>query len=326
MATLHVTNGDSTATTLASLGLGGSELGGRVVGGRVVGGRVVGGRVIVWRDALHTGPVPDVPDAELRHVRAGFLSAAAGLRRESVLRDLEDRDRTLDTHVGDFVLWFEADLYDQLQLVQILARLHARNVDPARISLVCIGEFPGRGHFGGLGELTAAEFGTLLDAGRLLTEAALHQATGAWAALRSPTPTGLGAIDDSDDLRFVGEAFDRLAREYPSTRDGLSLTERRILAGAADAPIGRFDLFGRVFRCEHHPFLGDSWFFATVDSLGPLLARDADMVALTDAGRRVLDGTADRVDLLGIDRWIGGVHVTDGRWRFDEGREAVVPR
>jgi hypothetical protein len=47
-------------------------------------------------------------------------------------------------------------------------------------------------------------------------------------------------------------------------------------------------------------------------------------VSLTDDGRRVLAGRADRIDLIGIDRWIGGVHLTDGRWRFDEGRKVIV--
>ena len=40
--------------------------------------------------------------------------------------EFERRDRTLAEHRdGEYVLWFEADLYDQLQLVQILATLHA---------------------------------------------------------------------------------------------------------------------------------------------------------------------------------------------------------
>jgi hypothetical protein len=33
---------------------------------------------------------------------------------------------------------------------------------------------------------------------------------------------------------------------------------------------------------------------------------------ITDAGERVLRGEANRVELLGIDRWVGGTHVTSG--------------
>jgi hypothetical protein len=39
---------------------------------------------------------------------------------------------------------------------------------------------------------------------------------------------------------------------------------------------------------------------------------------LTAAGERVLSGDADRVELLGVDRWVGGTHVTPADlWRWD---------
>ena len=43
-------------------------------------------------------------------------------------------------------------------------------------------------------------------------------------------------------------------------------------------------------------------------------------VALTDAGRGVLDGAADHVALNGIDRWIGGVHLVGRDVRVAVGR------
>jgi hypothetical protein len=41
------------------------------------------------------------------------------------------------------VLWFEADLYDQLQLIQVVHRLAELAVDSTRVTLVSIGEYPG---------------------------------------------------------------------------------------------------------------------------------------------------------------------------------------
>jgi hypothetical protein len=40
----------------------------------------------------------------------------------------------------------------------------------------------------------------------------------------------------------------------------------------------------------------------------------------------VLSGEADRLALIGIDRWIGGVHLSGDRpgWRWDEGTENLV--
>jgi hypothetical protein len=70
--------------------------------------------------------------------------------------EFAERDRILESHRdGDYVLWFEADLFDQLQLIQIVAKLHELKVPASRITLICIGEYPGIAHFGGLGELKA---------------------------------------------------------------------------------------------------------------------------------------------------------------------------
>jgi hypothetical protein len=45
---------------------------------------------------------------------------------------------------------------------------------------------------------------------------------------------------------------------------------------------------------------------------------------LTEHGERVLEGEADRVELLGVDRWIGGAHVTpESGWRWDPERREL---
>jgi hypothetical protein len=54
----------------------------------------------------------------------------------------------------------------------------------------------------------------------------------------------------------------------------------------------------------------------------------ASPLELTEAGREVLAGRRDHVALNGIDRWIGGVHLTgtDVPWRWDEGTESITGR
>ena len=143
-------------------------------------------------------------------------------------------------------------MYDQLQIAEILARLAGLGVPAERITLICIGEHAGIARFGGLGELTAGQLRELADTNACarLTPAALELATRAWAAFRAPSPEGLGAIAAArlGELRFLGEAFDRLSREYPATRDGLSLTERRVLAALADGAPDAGTAFVRAGR------------------------------------------------------------------------------
>lgn len=318
---LHITNGDSTVPALRGTGLA--------------------RRILVWRDVLHEGPVLDVPDAEFHQLRAAFL-AGASAADIGVAAEFAQRDQTLAAHRdGEYVLWFEADLYDQLQVIQILARLAALAVPAERITLICIGEHLGIAHFGGLGELNSDQLSRLPAlAATTLTGATLEYATRAWRALCAPNPAGLGGIANtpSRELRFVAEAFDRLSREYPSQRDGLSLTERRILAAVAEGAPTAGDVFTRAAAREVRRFLGDTWAFDRMTGLvqapTPLLEIEPagqpinqySRLRLTDAGRRVLDGRDDHVALNGVDRWIGGVYLT-GRevpWRWDEGTESIV--
>jgi hypothetical protein len=92
------------------------------------------------------------------------------------------------------------------------------------------------------------------------------------------------------------------------------------------------DAFLAAQDAEAAPFLGDTWFYAAVAELGagenrlletvtgepvppaPPLGDAQRFVALplrlTGAGKQVLPGEANRVELLGIDRWVGGTHVT----------------
>ncbi|MGW0810938.1 hypothetical protein [Nonomuraea sp. NPDC002799] len=320
-AALHVSNGD--ATDLPGTG--------------------IAPRVLYWRDVLHEGPVPAVGPEELRRIRAAFLAGSQADDRGEGAAMFAERDRVLEANRdGEYMLWFEADLYDQLQIIEILARLAGLGVPAERVTLICIGEHPGIARFGGLGELTAGQLRELPATGVAvrLTPDTMRLATTAWAAFRAPAPDGIGAIvaARSRELRFLGEAFDRLSREYPSTRDGLSLTERRILASVAGGAGDAGAAFVRAASRETRPYLGDDRCFAMMDRMVrarvPLLAvqpagREVDRSArllLTGAGALVLAGEADHVTLNGVDRWIGGVHLRgpQARWRWDEGTETIT--
>jgi hypothetical protein len=319
---LHISNGDATD----------------------VPGTGLARRVVYWRDILHEGPVPAVAPAQLHRIRTGYLAGHQGVGRAEVTRQFTERDQALEaSRDGEYVLWFEADLYDQLQLTEILARLAGLGVPAERITLICIGEHPGIARFGGLGELTAKQLRDLprTNACTRLTPAALELATRAWAAFRAPDPGGLAVIAATRlaDLRFLGEAFDRLSREYPATRDGLSLTDRRVLAAVADGAPDAGTAFVRAQARETRPYLGDTTCFARMDRMAdgphPLLRLDppgrpvtrTTGVHLTGPGARVLAGQADQLALNGIDRWIGGVHLQGHQvpWRWDDGTETIVP-
>jgi hypothetical protein len=316
----HVTNGDATVERLRTAGLTDP--------------------VLPWRDVLHEGPVPGaMTDADRRRVRAEFIAGANWGDLPAVLADFEARDQLLVAHADrQLVLWFEADLYDQLQIIEVLDRLRRQGVPADRVTLVSAGEFPGIAHFGGLGQLEPDDLLRLREDGIAVTQEALDIAAVAWAAFTSPDPSGLASVARivSPVLRYLGEAFGRLMQEYPALTDGLSLTQRRILLAVEGGADTAGAAFVEVGRRERRPYLGDWPCYAIIEGLAsgrqPLLAlgEGADFagrtVELTPVGREVLAGRADHLEHNGIDRWIGGVHLTgaDTAWRYDERRETLV--
>ena len=319
---LHVTNGESAGNTLRQTALGGA--------------------VLPWQDVLHEGPVPALPRQELLRTRASFLADCGWGRKQALRSSLERRDRQLLEALRDgvhVVLWFEHDLYDQLQLLDVLTLAHGAEAAP---ELIVIGSFPGKPSFAGLGELAASELETLWPSRRRAEPGALQAAASAWAAVQASEPTTLveWATRETAQLPFLAPALRRLLEELPAPADGLSRTERSALQTIAAGARTPAAAFVAAQRLEEAPFLGDAWFYRTLSVLGQgktrLLESDDGtplppppplgdgqlftrlQLRLTASGERTLRGEADRVELLGIDRWIGGTHITsDNTWRWD---------
>jgi redox-sensitive transcriptional activator SoxR len=328
-STLHVTNGESAGNTLRQTSLGGA--------------------VLPWQDVLHAGPLVPGPRPRFLRERAAFLAGCGWGGRRAILATLEDRDRRFVSALADrlaVVLWFEHDLYDQLQLVDALALAAEAPVAP---ELIVVGAFPGRPSFRGLGELTADELETLWPSRVAASDAALAAASSIWAALRAPEPTDLAvqAVAGVPSLPFLRGALLRLLEELPAPGDGLSGTERRALAAVVAGAATPAAAFLAAQELEPAPFLGDAWFHRALADLGAgesrlvetaegeplppapprgdphLFTRCA--VRITTAGERVLAGTADRVQLLGLDRWVGGTRLTPGSaWRWDPAAKRLL--
>ncbi|HET7217357.1 MAG TPA: hypothetical protein VFJ02_04885 [Vicinamibacterales bacterium] len=326
---LHVANGTATTALIERAGIGGARS--------------------IWADPLHDGPVPGgLSDAQLVAVRASHL--AVGHHEADVANELLRWRQAIDDtdSYDELVLWFEHDLFDQLNLVQLLSYLLATRSLPwttsgPRVSLICINSFPGRARFRGLGELAPDDIRSLLNTRSPVTRAQYDLATAAWSAFRASIPTHLEELlrQNTAALPYLAAALHRHLEEFPWTSDGLTRSERRVLTLAREMPIEIRSAFSRMQEDETAFFIGDTSFYAIVRDLAsgatPLLhitnkgdGNDAALphatIGLTDAGRSVLSGDNDRIELCGFDRWLGGVHVSQatGIWRWDPRRSRLT--
>lgn len=324
---LHITNGDSAGDTIAECGLEGD--------------------VLPWRDVLHEGPVPGGLDLDaMSAVRARFLSEGdTSPRRSQIESDFRNRDARLrrTESVESVVLWFEADLYDQLQLIQLLHWFQRH--PPGSLEMICIGSHPEVADFAGLGQLNATQMAELFPDRAPVTRDQLELGSRAWNAFTSPSPEPMTRLleQDTSCLPFLGDALVRLLEEYPAVQDGLGRTERQLLTALVDGA----RTFGQAFlanqEMEDRVFMGDLTFWDRIvaqsrePAPGIVIQRAPSLplsgpelfdlpLTLTPHGRAYLGKTADLVREHGVDRWIGGVRLSGNSvsWRWHRERRRII--
>jgi len=320
MTDLIITNGDSAADLL--------QLAGRE------------GVILPWRDVLHEGPIVVGDLATCSAVRVAYLTQRFWLPEDDIVATFAERDGLMRRH-RDFArveLWFEHDLYDQLQLMQVLAFFAG---EPAREGLVLV-----QAH-DFLGAQTADTILRFADGARTVSPSDLARAAAVWADLVAPTPEPVAARarDLDPNFPFLQPALRRFLEELPAPGSGLGRTERAILAGIADGTGSPVDLFRDVLATEPAAFMGDWSFFHLIADLAfapvPLIVglprptanagEDAARLGeaeleLTMAGEEVLAGEDDHVTLNGLDCWWAGTHLLGHSvWRYDAESGGLVP-
>lgn len=307
---LHITNGDS--VQIGSTGLG--------------------GEVLFWRDVLHEGPVPAaLPLEKLAPIRARFLASYGNQGQAEILGQMKARDRTLANFKDyqEVVLWFEHDLYDQLQLLQIMDWLAEQTSGQTTLSLIQADQY--------LGPLKPDQLTALFPSRHRITAAEFKLAKQAWSEYRSPAPTGLFHLmgEDTAALPFLRGAIARHLEQFPSVANGLSRTERQIVEIAESGVSKVNEIFRADQAKEERIFMGDLPFFSHVQGLVelsvPLLevVRDGNPfgkteVKITPRGRKVLHNQEDHIRLNGIDKWLGGVRMQGTKaWRW--GSSGLTP-
>lgn len=300
--------------------------------------------VMPWRDVLHDGPVPITSDlAELSRVRVGYLADKGWGTRAELGQAFEARDRGL-AHAASFdrvVLWFEHDLYDQLQLIQILDWFGREHGAETHLYLVQADDF--------LGQQTPETIANLAQLEEPVFDQQMVLASRAWEAFRQPTPESWFGLLEADlsPLPFLRPAVTRMLEELPSAKSGLSRTEREILKAVRGGAARTRELFSAVQSQEEAAFMGDWSFWDRLDRLAeppsplidgleagpfrPDMGQDAwrsyldAELRLTVIGNEVLAGREDYVRHARIDRWFGGTHLTnESLWRWDSARGALI--
>ncbi|MFO1183993.1 MAG: hypothetical protein U1E56_04325 [Bauldia sp.] len=323
MAELILTNGDAAADLLAAAGFEAT--------------------ILAWRDVLHEGPVVPAPSLEaLSEIRAAALAERFGLDFALIRSEFGARDAVLHSHArfDRIAIWVEHDLFDQLQLVQMLD-FFAGEGRSEGVFLVQADDF--------LGHQTPVSIRRFAVRERPVNAALLAAGRAAMAAVSAPTPEAVlaASLVASAELPFLAPAFRRFLEELPDPVAGLSRTEEAMLDLIGEDRPAPVDLFRAALAREEAAFMGDWTFFRIledlaaacrplVDGLAGAYAPLGDEAAnrpyltgpleLTAFGRSVLAGETDHAAINGIERWWGGTRLSGGAcWRYDRNKGTLMP-
>jgi hypothetical protein len=306
---MHLHNGDSVAATARRA--------------------LLPGRHVAFKENLCTGPMPaNLAAIERIEERARFLAETYGSNLLRTRNDLLEQEQLLDSirDEEEIVLWFEHDLFCLINFIYLLTRLSKAR----RLSAIWSPQ--------PLGAMNEEELVNAYESRAAVAPMMFRIAAEAWKAYTSDDASHLTRFinDDFRDFPFLREGFTLHASRFPSTFEGLGEPERRAMGGIDAGATDFASLFGQFDRNPPRFGFGDGEFLRHLRRLAscavPMItitevgeAPPKALFALTPAGRKVLAGESDFIDLNNAGFWLGGVQLTRERmWRWDRERREIV--
>ena len=264
------------------------------------------------------------------------------MRRPAEIIDHAEALRNCET----IMLWIGTGLADQLMLVFLVQLLRILDVPASRLQLIQYDRLEGYGRRLGVvigaGELNGDQFRTHPEP-RPIGERNREMINTAWTTLTAPEPDTLMTFlsGNGEDTPFLLRALQSLLLRYPDYRSGLSIWDRTSLQYTLEKGPKAAQIVGHTMAHDgtQPDWPGDVYLYSRMQRLGdpglahPLLSLSEPnrpmretTVTITDAGRAVLNGETNAVELNGIDDWVAGVHLDSkaGRVWFHRDGELVA--
>ncbi len=269
---LHITNGDSFTERLKTLPLKGD--------------------IITWREMLCEGKtLSNVGSESFWKTRFEFLNKNYKISKSWFVEKTLKEYRSLCNHKQQdrIVLWFEYDLFCQINLLAVISWLktHRRH---AEISLICSGDEDDSDKMYGLNELSDEQLLTLYENKTILTQDDIEYADYVWQLYCSDNPIRLENLRDFDNYQFkyLSEAVKAHLQRFPSIKNGLNTIENKILQVAAtERPKSKRELTGKILSNQGLYGFGDSQYDRIITSLKPLFS-SFNPVRLSAKGKEAL--------------------------------------
>ena len=270
---LHITNGDSFTSRLQSL--------------------PVKGDIITWREMLCEGKTLCAVGSEaFWKTRFEFFNKNYKVSKSWFVEKTLKEYRSLCNHKqqDQIVLWFEYDLFCQINMLAVLSWLktHRRH---AEISLVCSGKEDDTDRLYALNHLSDEQLLKLYENRTVLTQDDIEYADYVWQLYCSDNPIRLENLTDFENYQFdyLSDAVRAHLQRFPSIKSGLNAVESNILNIAInEKPKSKREFMGKILGDQNPYGYGDSQYERLLNSLRPLFS-SFNPVRVSKLGKEVLN-------------------------------------
>ena len=274
---LHITNGDSFTERLQTLPLKGD--------------------IITWREMLCEGKTLSTVGSEsFWKTRFEFLNKNYKVSKSWFVEKTLKEYRSLCNHKQQeqIVLWFEYDLFCQVNMLAVLSwlKMHRRH---AEISLVCSGKEDESDKLYALNELSDDKLVSLYENRTILSQNDLEYADYVWQLYCSDNPIRLENLSDYKNYQFdyLSDAIKVHLQRFPSIKNGLNGVENHILNLAVqEKPKTRKEFLSQILSNQGFHGFGDTQYNRVLSTMKPLFS-SLSPVRLSKIGKEVLQGNSN---------------------------------
>ena len=299
---LHITNGSSLTNYLKELD--------------------VDGEFLTWEEMLCEGPtVAGIDSNDFFNTRKTFLNEVYNIEidEKEYKEELEKLNKL--ENVTEIILWFEYDLFCQINLIAVISLLHQREID-LPLYLVCSGRVEGEKTLKGLSELNPEQLIDHYQNKILLNKDDIDLAIALWRTYCGKDHNIFKPyIVKSSSFPYMSNCLKAHLERFPDSKNGLNVLEKNIIEIVKNNNIkSKHHLMGYALNYQGYYGFGDMQFERLINNLSIFFNETTNSIELNRKGHEALINQHNFASELNNDIDYGGINRLNFQFNVEENK------
>ncbi len=299
---LHITNGSNLTNYLKELD--------------------VDGEFLTWEEMLCEGhTVAGIDSKDFFNSRKTFLNEVYRIEIDEKEYKKELGKLNKLENVTEINLWFEYDLFCQINLIAVISLLHQREID-LPLYLVCSGRVEGEKTLKGLSELNPEQLIDHYQNKILLNKDDIDLAIALWRTYCGKDHNIFKPyIVKSSSFPYMSNCLKAHLERFPDSKNGLNVLEKNILEIVKNNNIkSKHHLMGYALNYQGYYGFGDIQFERLINNLSIFFNETTNSIELNRKGHEALINQHNFASELNNDVDYGGINRLNFQFNVEENK------